>query len=118
MSKPEIIATFAILLLAGSETTATLLSAVTYYLLKNPSPMSKLSAEIRGSFENEDAITQISVNKLVYLRAVLEEALRMHPPAPRGGPRIVPKGGVEIDGIFVPEGVRILSLSKSDLENI
>lgn len=110
MSKEEITATFSILLVAGSETTATLLSAVTFYLLKNPRVMEILRKEIRTSFEKEEEITQISVNKLKYLFAVLEEGMRMHPPAPRGGPRVVPKGGAMIDGTWVPGGVSHESL--------
>jgi cytochrome P450 len=35
MTEEEIIPTFALLLMAGSKTTATLLSVVTFYLLKN-----------------------------------------------------------------------------------
>jgi cytochrome P450 len=105
MTEKEIISTFAILLLAGSETTATLLSAVTFHLLKNPSAMQKLKTEIRTSFTTEDEITQISVNKLKYQLAVLDEALRIHAPTPGGFPRIVPDGGREIDGQWVPGGV-------------
>jgi cytochrome P450 len=105
MSKEEITATFSILLVAGSETTATLLSAVTFYLLKYPKVMDKLRNEVRTTFQNEDEITQISVNKLKYLFAVLEEGMRMHPPAPRGGPRVVPESGATVDGIWIPGGV-------------
>jgi cytochrome P450 len=106
MTEKEIVSTFGILLLAGSETTATLLSAVTYYLLKNPSVMQKLKDEIRTSFTTEDEITQISVNKLKYQLAVLDETLRIHSPTPGGFPRMVPEGGREIDGQWVPGGVR------------
>lgn len=105
MTEKEIISTFAVLLLAGSETTATLLSAVTFYLLKNPPTMQKLKTEIRTSFVNENEITQISVNKLKYQLAVLDEALRIHAPTPGGFPRIVPEAGREIDGQWVPGGV-------------
>jgi hypothetical protein len=42
---------------------------------------------------------------LKYLLAILEGTLRMHSPAPRGGPRIVPAGGEYVDGIWIPGGV-------------
>jgi len=64
MTKEEIVPTFAILLLAGSETTATLLSTVTFYLLEYPEVMKKLVHEIRTSFHSEDEITQVSLDKL------------------------------------------------------
>lgn len=105
MSRKEIGATFYILLLAGSETTATLLSAATYYLLKNPATMEKLVKEIRTQFTNEDEIDVVSVNKLRYQLAVLDETLRIHPPAPLGSPRVVPGAGQWISGYWVPGGV-------------
>jgi len=41
-------------MIAGTETTATLLSGLTYYLLKNPDQMEKLATEIWGSFQSEE----------------------------------------------------------------
>ncbi|RYP75506.1 hypothetical protein DL771_002391 [Monosporascus sp. 5C6A] len=92
-----------ILIIAGSETTATLLSGVTYFLLTNPDAMEKLKTEIRAAFGSEDDIDFVSVSKLPYLLACLDEALRMYPPVPIGLPRVVPKGGASIGGRFVPE---------------
>ncbi|APA13827.1 hypothetical protein SS1G_13923 [Sclerotinia sclerotiorum 1980 UF-70] len=113
MSVPEIKATAGVLLLAGSETTATLLSAVTYYLLKegNEEILAKLTREIRTSFENEEEIHMGSVNKLKYQLAVLEEAMRIFPPAPSGGPRIVPGDGQWVGGYWVPGGTNISCLA-------
>lgn len=105
MTKEEIIPTFAIILLAGSETTATTLSATTFLLLKHPEVMRKLVDEIRSSFRSEDEITHLSVNKLKYQAAVIEEALRMHAPTPNGPPRVVDGQGDTIDGHWVPAGV-------------
>lgn len=111
LTQAEINATFTLLLIAGSETTATLLSAVTFHLLKNPEVMKKLIDEIRGSFQDEDEITIVSVNKLRYQLAVLDECLRIHPPAPTGGARVVPKPGQYINGHFVPGGT-IVSVAR------
>ncbi|RYP10685.1 hypothetical protein DL764_000475 [Monosporascus ibericus] len=92
-----------ILIIGGSETTATLLSGVTYFLLMNPEAMEKLKTEIRTAFRSEDEIDFMSVSALPYLLACLDEALRMYPPVPTGLPRVVPKGGASISGHFVPE---------------
>ncbi|KAM0544798.1 hypothetical protein ACHAPJ_011625 [Fusarium lateritium] len=91
-----------ILMLAGSETTATFLSGVTFYLLKNPGTLAKLQAEMRSTFSSEDEITGDSTNNLAYLNAVVEEGLRMFPPVPFGLPRVC-SGGM-IDGVYVPNG--------------
>src|SRR3954470_23078937 len=94
----EIVSTFGILLIAGSETTATLLSAVVFYLLTNPDVMQNLQKEIRTTFTTEDEITMVSVNKLKYQLAVLDEGMRIHPPAPLGTLRETPAEGALIDG--------------------
>ena len=48
MSRPEIIANSSVLIVAGSETTATLLSGATYYLLQNPTKLARLQDEVRS----------------------------------------------------------------------
>lgn len=108
MSKEEITATFEVLLIAGSETTSTLLSGVTYELLKNPNVLKKLVAEIRGAFAHSHDITLASVNNLTYQLAVLNEALRIMPPIATALVRFVPSGPGEIvGGRFVPGGTRV-----------
>jgi cytochrome P450 len=108
MTKEEINATFAILLVAGSETTASLLSALTFFLCKYPEVLSRLTSEIRTAFKSEDEITIVSVNSLKYELAVIEEAFRMLPPAPNGGPRVVPPEGAIINGQWVSGGTTVV----------
>ncbi|KAF4778885.1 cytochrome P450 ClCP1 [Colletotrichum scovillei] len=91
------------LIIGGSETTATLLAGVTYYLLMNRDCLAKLSDEVRSSFKTEEEIDLVSVNKLTYMLACLDEALRVYPPVSMGLPRVTPKGGATICGKFVPE---------------
>lgn len=100
-------ATSAIIIIGGSETTATLLSGVTYLLLTNPPTLTRLNAEIRSAFKSEDEIDFSSVSVLPYLLACLDEAFRVYPPVPSGLPRVVPKGGATICGNFVPENVSL-----------
>ena len=108
MTTREMEANAAVLILAGSETTASVLSGLTYYILTNPSAHQRLLDEIRGAFKSYDEINSQSVSQLTYLNAALEETLRVFPPVPGATPRIVPKGGAGIDGEFVPEDVSIL----------
>lgn len=95
------------LCVAGSETTATLLCGVTFLMLKHPDILNKLKQEVRSAFKSENEITLTSVGNLEYMLACLNEAMRIYPPAPVGFPREVPKGGVTINGQFVPEGVSV-----------
>lgn len=88
---------------AGSETTATFLSAVTYHLCRTPQAYGKLTKKIRETFRNYEDIQGHTAESLVYLKAIIDEALRIYPPVPVGLPRISP--GETVDGHFVPKGV-------------
>ncbi|QKX59153.1 uncharacterized protein TRUGW13939_06285 [Talaromyces rugulosus] len=91
-----------VLLLAGSETTATCLSGTTYFLLTHPEVLEKVKNEIRTSFSSDTEINIQSVSKLTYLLPVLNESLRMYPPLTSGMVREVPTGGARIAGHYVP----------------
>lgn len=56
MTIREMEANTALLILAGSETTASLLSGFTYYIMANPLAYRKLVDEIRGSFNSYEDI--------------------------------------------------------------
>ncbi|KAH7028980.1 cytochrome P450 monooxygenase, partial [Microdochium trichocladiopsis] len=103
MSVEEIASNSSILIVGGSETTATLLSAATYFLGTNQPALSRLTEEVRSSFAAEDEIDLVSVQKLPYMLAVLDEALRMYPPAPNGHPRKIGQDGGTIIGTYLPE---------------
>lgn len=89
----EMIATAKTLVVAGSETTATLLSGITYLLIRHPRVLSKLVSEVRSSFKSEAEINLVGANQLRYMLACLDEAMRMYPPVPSTFPRNVPPGG-------------------------
>ncbi|KAI5202588.1 benzoate 4-monooxygenase cytochrome P450 [Aureobasidium subglaciale] len=107
MSLGEMYANAAIFMLGGTETTATLLSGLTYYLLMNPDKMAKLVAEVRETFVSEGDITVDELARLPYLNACIEEGLRMYPPVPGSLPRKVPKGGALIAGKWIPGNVTV-----------
>jgi cytochrome P450 len=101
MTFDELIITTIVLIIAGSETVATQLSGVTYYLCSNPSVLTKLKDEIRGSFKSEADINIISTNNLTYLTAVLQESQRLYPASAGSLPRVTPPGGCTIAGRYV-----------------
>ncbi|KAF4976231.1 hypothetical protein FZEAL_7069 [Fusarium zealandicum] len=100
----ELAANAAILIMAGSETTATILSAVVFCLATHPDVLAKLTNEVRSAFATEDEIDLLGVGKLPYLLAVLDEGLRIFPPVPSGSPRRIAPGGDVILGQYVPGG--------------
>ena len=114
MTDDEITENVGLFMVAGSETTATLLSGATYYLLTNPVTLNKLCNEVRNAFKSKSDITFSSVTRLPYLSAVIEESLRMYPPVPTTRPRrTLPEGNI-IDGHFVPGNVSRVEHLSSD----
>jgi cytochrome P450 len=107
MNKEELKANASNLVLAGSETTATLLSGCVWKLLKNPEALKKITAEIRETFKSSEDIDIYSSATLKYTLAVLDETMRIYPPVPSQAPRTVPAGGDTINGEFIPGGTRI-----------
>lgn len=105
LTEDELLDNINILATAGSETTATTIFSVLYYLVHNPDSYQKLVDEIRSAFTSEEEITFNSVSSLKYLKAAIQEALRIHPSVPVGLHRITPKAGSHIDGKWVPGGV-------------
>ncbi|RYP50574.1 hypothetical protein DL769_010934 [Monosporascus sp. CRB-8-3] len=107
MTREEIEVNAILLIIAGSETTATALSGATYFLATHPQVLAKLTDEVRSSFQSEDEIDLHSVAKLRYMLAVLDETMRIYPPVPSASPRLVTPGGDTICGEFVPDGTTL-----------
>jgi cytochrome P450 len=77
-----------------------------YLLTTHPDKLARLREELDGVVpDNVENMTYESIRELPYLEAVVNETLRLYPVAGEGAMRIVPKGGREIAGHFVPEGV-------------
>lgn len=95
-----------LLIIAGSDTSGTTLAGLFFYLIHYPRVLAKLVREIRATFTDADEIVQgPKLNSCVYLRACIEEALRIAPALPDELERKVLPGGATIDGDFFPEGV-------------
>ncbi|KAI8622846.1 putative cytochrome P450 monooxygenase [Xylariaceae sp. FL1651] len=98
----DLLSNLPLLVVAGSETTATALSGTTYYLLANPRVYKRVVEEVRSQFQDHSEITLPRVSELKYLPAVFDESLRMYPPANNSHPRLVPPGGSMVCGHFIP----------------
>lgn len=109
MNLGQMHANSSLFMVAGTETTATLLSGLTYYLLKHPDKLRKVTDEVRTLTEEELTLEQLP--RLPYLNACFEEGLRVYPPVPVGLPRVVPKEGTSICGEWVPGKVCHFQLS-------
>ncbi|KAI5921296.1 cytochrome P450 [Camillea tinctor] len=107
LTVPQMHSNSQLFMAAGTETSATLLSGLTYLLLTNPRSMKILTDEIRGAFKSNEQIDLDSTSRLSYLNACIEEGLRMYPPVPSGFPRMTPEGGNTIMGRWIPPGISV-----------
>jgi cytochrome P450 len=106
-TKTQLHADSGLLIAAGSDGVAMILSSALFYLLSNPSTLKALESEVRSNFNHVDEIGMPKLGTLHYLQAVIDETMRMTPPLPSALPRKVLKGGLTVDGIHVPEGIDV-----------
>ncbi|KAK4544572.1 hypothetical protein LTR36_004144 [Oleoguttula mirabilis] len=107
LTAPELYENALTLVVAGSETTATLLTGTTWFLCKNPDVLRRVQQEVRAAFKHDADITPKAVNDMEYMLAVLSEAMRVYPPTGFGIPRLISsEGGQMVAGGHVPEKTR------------
>jgi cytochrome P450 len=107
MNQEEIMSNMSLLILAGSETTKTALAGTVYLLLKNPSVLEKLTAEVRSKFTGIDEMTVDRLANFEFLNACIQEGMRLHPPVPVGLPRRAISHDAMVAGAFVPKGTTV-----------
>ena len=99
-------------LVAGHETTSGLLSFAVYYLVKNPDVAARARAEVDEVLGATAAPTFEQVQRLTYVRQVLDESLRLWPTAP--GFTRTPLEDTVIGGRYaIPAGTPITVISQA-----
>ena len=92
-------------IIAGSDTTSTAMAATLFYLVRNPHALKKVTEEIRSKFADVEEIVHGGLlGSCTYLRACIDEAMRMSPSVGGVLPREVLPGGMTIDGHSLPAG--------------
>ncbi|VAH13129.1 unnamed protein product [Triticum turgidum subsp. durum] len=78
---------------AGADSTIIVLEWAMAELLRNKEAMEKLQDELRSRSvsTNSDMITEEDLQGMVYLKAVIKETMRLHPP----GPLLIPREAME-----------------------
>ncbi|CAO2199912.1 unnamed protein product [Urochloa humidicola] len=107
----EVVSLCSEFLSAGTDTTATALQWVLANLVKNPAMQSQLRDEISGVVDNAsgDEVREEDLQAMPYLKAVVLEALRRHPP----GHFLLPHAtaaqheDATLDGYRVPAGAPV-----------
>lgn len=103
----DIVAECSVMMNAGTETTTAAFTNTLYLVYKHQAVLAKLREELDAACGPEEVASYSVVSNLPYLRACVEESLRVRPPSSFGLPREVPKGGCMIAGQWVDEGVTV-----------
>jgi cytochrome P450 len=102
---PELWGESNLLIIAGSDTTSTAMAATLFYLVRCPRALALATAEVRAAFDSAaDIRIGGKLSSCSYLRACIDEAMRMSPSVGGLLPREVLTGGATIDGHSLPEG--------------
>lgn len=108
LKRDDVIAMAFTTLYAGFDTMGITLTATLYLITSTPGCQERLHAELDAAREQGQisaSPTFEEIKRLPYFQACIAEAMRYHPTTGTTLPRVVPKGGAEIDGYFLPEGV-------------
>uniref|UniRef100_A0A0E0JFW2 Cytochrome P450 n=1 Tax=Oryza punctata TaxID=4537 RepID=A0A0E0JFW2_ORYPU len=92
---------------AGTDTTKTAMEWAMAELITHQDAMRKAQDEIRAVAGVAGRVTEDQMDKLPYLKAVIKETLRLHPPNPLLVPH-EPPADAEIQGYTVPAHTRVL----------
>lgn len=111
----ELSADSLLFLLAGTDTTAHALTFATYNVLKDSNTLKRLQEELREAMPRKDMLLKwAELEKLPYLRGVIQETLRISSGAPGRLPRVVPSVGAIFCGQHVAPGVSASSSSSTE----
>nr|XP_014342333.1 PREDICTED: cytochrome P450 3A27-like [Latimeria chalumnae] len=102
LTDSEVLAQSVVFVFAGYETTSSSLSFLAYNLATHLDVQKQLQEEIDEVFPNKAPMTYDGLMHMEYLDMVINESLRLFPPA--GRLDRVCKKSVEINGITIPQG--------------
>ena len=93
---------------AGTDTSSLVLELAMAELMRNPQQMAKLQGEVRKHTpEGQETVEEEDIANMPYLRAVVKETLRLHPPVPLLLPRLSMADCI-VHGYYVPSGTRVI----------
>ncbi|CAI0439723.1 unnamed protein product [Linum tenue] len=95
------------LFFAGSETSSTALEWAMSELVRDERVMKKAQDEIRAVFGKRGEVEETGIHELNYLKMVIKESLRLHPPLPLLAPR-ESREQCELGGYGIPEKTKVI----------
>ncbi|KAG0484190.1 hypothetical protein HPP92_008269 [Vanilla planifolia] len=107
LTKEHIKAILLVMIAAGTDSSFALLDWTMVELVRNPNLMRKAQEEIREIAQGEATVREEHLSKMHYLKAVIKESLRLHPPLPLLLPRECIQD-CQINGYVIPKKTRVL----------
>lgn len=92
---------------AGTDTTYAAIEWVMAELTRHPKVMKRVTEEVRKVVGMREKIEEDMLNEMHFLKAVIKEAMRLHPPIPLLAPRESIED-TQLQGYYIPAGTRIV----------
>ncbi|XP_050216071.1 desmethyl-deoxy-podophyllotoxin synthase-like [Mercurialis annua] len=93
--------------IAGSETSSTTTEWAMSEMMRNPKMMERAQDEVRNMFSKKGYVDEADFGELKYLKLVIKETLRLHPPVTLLLPR-ESQEECEINGYYIPKKSKVL----------
>ncbi|KAF3960075.1 hypothetical protein CMV_015175 [Castanea mollissima] len=91
----------------GTDTTTSTLEWAMAELFHNPETLKKVQAELRSTIDPDKKLQENDIENLPYLKAVIKETLRLHPPLPFLVPHMA-MDSCKMLGYNIPKETQIL----------
>ena len=90
----------------GSETSSTTVDWAMAEMIRKPEVMKRAQEEVREVFNRRGSVDETFITEMKYLKSVVKETLRLHPPAP-----LIPRESrekCEINGYEIPHKIKVV----------
>ncbi|KAF2745906.1 putative P450 monooxygenase [Sporormia fimetaria CBS 119925] len=91
-----------LIIVAGSDTSATTLAFMFYHLAQEPNLVAELRKELDSLLGEDGKVDHSKLQNAKLLSGCIDETLRLHPPVPSGLYRSVPPQGLTIGDTYIP----------------
>ncbi|XP_077246508.1 cytochrome P450 71A1-like [Tasmannia lanceolata] len=92
---------------AGTETTATAMDWAMAELVRNPTIIKKAQEEVRSVVGKKSKVQEEDIQGMDYLKSIIKETLRLHPPFPLLVPRET-ISAFKLQGYYIPPKTRVI----------